>query len=180
MTGVNLEQALRSHRESEAAAAASYTAHLERSRELSQRSKEAGELARSLTDITGFSEAETMHKAIYDTRVSSPISLGRIESEPGKYGFAKLYVYYGLERVERPVKGRFFTHTEVDRVPNDRLQELTIAYFAGNEDATELENIAYYHWSIPSREDESAIAGVEAGLAQLSEVLGYSSDTPTE
>ena len=180
MTGVNIEQALRDLRQSEAAATERATARNERYRELSVRAKTAGELAKSLTDVTGFSEAETMHKAIYDTRVSEPISLGKIESEPGKYGFAKIMVYYGLDRVNREVKGRFFTHTEVDIVPNDTLQELTIAYFAGSEDATGLENVAYYHWSIPFREDEGAIAGVEEGLKQLCEVLDYNPDASAE
>lgn len=145
-------------------------------RESRARAAAAGNYATKLTEMIGYQRDEGMRGTIYDSRISSLVQVGKLPDISGsenKHCFAGISVYYDYDTVERTIKGLFFKKAVNEKVKSDRVNEISVYFFAANEDGSDLENFASSKWSIAGADTIEAISAVEEDLSMIAELVGY-------
>lgn len=150
-----------------------------RLRDIQERVGRARETALALTKLTGWHPSELAFHEIYDTRFSNNVPLGVLDEAGATFGFGQVRIIHAKERKE-VVTERGWRAPLVDYVyvPTDKLEELDVVFYAGDEDGSNLRPFGWSQWYITDRDNDEGIAEVEHDLAIIAEALGQ--QNPTE
>ncbi|HET8708648.1 MAG TPA: hypothetical protein VFL85_00025 [Candidatus Saccharimonadales bacterium] len=143
-------------------------------RALQERIGVARQTALALTDLIGWQPGSNARDKVYDTRYSNPIPLGQLDEAGTKFGFGQVIVYHELEHKEIITPRRWLGNT-VTHVyePTDKLEQLSVVFYAGEENGENAEPFAYNSWHLTDRDNEESVAEIEYCLAVIAEALGY-------
>jgi hypothetical protein len=165
---VNYKERQRAEQEAEAAKRAEML-------DLRARAKTAGELAINITEAIGFEKDNSYLGDVYNGRISNLVKIGKlpeVEGEHDKFGFAVVSVYYDIDIVEHPVKGRLSGRVAREKVKGNHVQEIDVLFYAGDENGKDLERFAVSQWALAEADNVEAISLVENDLEMVANLVG--------